>query len=122
MPAEELVVENLSKDGIALIRLIGPLTVTGVFKFQSIVRAQTAPGMIIDMTAVPYADSAGIGSLVLAHVSCQKAGRKLALVGVASRPMEVMKMTRVHQLFSFFPSVEDAEQKLMTSAPRPPAP
>ena len=116
MPTEELVVENITKNDIAVIRLTGPLTLVGVFKFQNIVRAETAPVVIIDMTAVPYADSAGIGSLVLAHVSCQKAGRKLALVGVAPRPMEVMKMTRVDQLLSFFPSVEEAERKLMPAA------
>jgi anti-sigma B factor antagonist len=117
MPSEELLVqESVGKNGVVIIRLTGPLTLNGTFKFQSVCRAQKAPVTIIDMTAVPFADSAGIGSLVLAHVSCQKAGRKLALVGVTDRPREVMRKTRVDQLFTFFPSVEDAEQKLTSAA------
>ena len=117
MPSEELVVEeSAGNGGVAIIRLTGPLTLSGVFKFQSVCRAQNAAATIIDMTAVPYADSAGIGSLVLAHVSCQKAGRKLGLVGVSERPKEVMRISRVDQLFTFFPSIEEAEQKLTSVA------
>jgi len=113
MPSEELVVEETKgANDIAIIRLAGPLTLAGVFKFQSICRAQNAAATIIDMTGVPYADSAGIGSLVLAHVSCQKAGRKLALVGVSDRPKEVMRVTRVDQLFTIYPTVAEAEQKM----------
>jgi anti-sigma B factor antagonist len=112
MPSEELVIENSNTNGIGIIRLTGPLTIGGVFKFQNAFRAESAPVVIIDMSAVPYADSAGIGSLVLAHVSCQKAGRKLALAGVTDRPQEVMRVTRVNQLFTTFPSVAEAEQKL----------
>jgi len=112
MPSEELVIENSNTNGIGIIRLTGPLTIGGVFKFQNAFRAERAPVVIIDMSAVPYADSGGIGSLVLAHVSCQKAGRKLALAGVTERPQEVMRVTRVNQLFTTFPSVAEAEQKL----------
>jgi anti-sigma B factor antagonist len=118
MPSEEFLIDDskASDDNVAIIRLTGPLTLGGVFRYQQTFRATTAPSVIVDMTDVPYADSAGIGSLVLSHVSCQKAGRKLALVGVSARPREVMRVTRVDQLFAFYPSVQEAEQKLAATA------
>ncbi|MBV9608995.1 MAG: STAS domain-containing protein [Acidobacteria bacterium] len=117
MPSEQLEVEvTKGPNGGSILRLTGPLTLTGVFKFQAICREQTAGPMIIDMTAVPYADSAGIGSLVLAHVSCQKTGRKLVLAGVGPRPKEVMRITRVDQVLTMTPTLEEAEQRVSSAA------
>jgi len=65
--------------------------------------------MIIDLTQVPYIDSAGIGSLMGAHVSRQREGRRLALVGINQRVQDALKITRTFEFFSVYPSVAEAE-------------
>ena len=93
-----------------MLRLSGPLTLANVFGFQSKVRADNSPALILDFTAVPLADSAGIGALVGAYVSRQKDGRVLALVGVNQRIHQAMEVTRVESFFRYFATVAEAEQ------------
>jgi len=98
-----------TREGHRILRLTGPLTLTNLFTFQAMVRAETAPVTVIEMTEVPYIDSAGIGSLMGAYVSRQKDGRSLALVGVNQRVQNAMTITNVYQFFSVFPTVAEAE-------------
>jgi len=111
MPDDPLIVETLEglRDGRRILRLIGPLTLANLFNFQSLVRAEKAPVVIVDMTAVPYVDSAGIGALMGAHVTRQKDGRALALAGVNQRVKDALEVTRVLQFFKVYPSVAEAE-------------
>ena len=111
MPDEPLRVENLegSRVGHRILRLAGPLTLSNLFEFQGLLRAEKAAVMVIDLNQVPYIDSAGIGALMGAHVSRQRDGRKLALVGVNQRVQHAMEITRVSQFFSVYSSVAEAE-------------
>ena len=111
MPDDPLVVESLegSQDGRRILRLIGPLTLANLFNFQSLLRAEKAPVVIVDMTAVPYVDSAGIGALMGAHVMRQKSGQQLALVGVNKRVQDALEVTRVRQFFKFYTTIAEAE-------------
>src|SRR5437660_706011 len=94
---------------LCTIKLTGPLLVANLFEFQNQLREQRSRGVVIDLSDVPYIDSAGIGVLVNGMVSCKNNGRTLVLVGVAERVMTVLKITRVDQLFHFSSSKADAE-------------
>jgi anti-sigma B factor antagonist len=74
-----------------------------------LVRASTAPTLILDLTQVPYIDSARIGALVGAYVNHQKDGRRLALVGVTQRVRDTMKVAHVEQFFPFYDTVTAAQ-------------
>ena len=112
MPDQPLHIEDLagSREGIRILRLSGPLTLSNVFGFQSKVRADTSRRLILDFTDVPLADSAGIGALVGAYVTRQNGGRSLGLVGVNQRIHEALEITRVDNFFRFFGTVAEAEQ------------
>ena len=73
------------------------------------VRGSKAPTLILDLTEVPYIDSAGIGALVGAYVNHQKEGRRLALVGVTQRVRNTMQVTHVEQFFPFYDTVAAAQ-------------
>jgi anti-sigma B factor antagonist len=92
-----------------ILRLQGPVVLGTLFQFQSTIRAKDARTLIIDFTAVPYIDSAGIGALVGAYVTHNKEGRFLALVGVSDRIHAALAVTRVEQFFRFFDSVAEAQ-------------
>jgi anti-sigma B factor antagonist len=84
-----------------------------VSEFQGKVLAEMAPALILDLSEVPYVDSAGLGSLVRAQVSRQRAGRRLALAGVNERARALLQMTNLESLFQIFPSVDAAASKLI---------
>jgi anti-sigma B factor antagonist len=112
MSQEPLHIEEVagSRAGIRILRLTGPLTLANVFGFQSKVRADISRALILDFTAVPLTDSAGIGALVGAYVSRQKDGRSLGLVGVNQRIHQALEVTRVESFFRFHNTVAEAEQ------------
>ncbi len=111
MPQEPLAIEDLpGSNGERVLRLNGPVLLSNLFDFQSRVRSNNVPRLIIDFTGVPYMDSAGIGALVGAHVSHSKDGRSLALVGVPERVRIALKVTHVETLFKFFNSLDEAEK------------
>jgi anti-anti-sigma factor len=91
-----------------VLRIHGPLLLGNFFPLQTAVRTDSSNLLIIDVADMPYIDSAGIGCLVGAHVSREHAGRKLVIVGAHERLLTSLKVTKVDQLFTFAPTVEQA--------------
>jgi anti-anti-sigma factor len=100
-------------------RLSGPLLLNNMFGFQSVMRSESA-ATILDMTDVPYIDSAGLGVLTNSFVAHQKHGRRLLFVSVNERVHELFKLTCLDKLFEVFPNVESARENLKNSAPSTP--
>jgi anti-sigma B factor antagonist len=101
-----------SRKGEKVIRVNGPLTMTSLLDFQTAVRAEKSPVVILDLTQVSYIDSAGLGSVVNAHISCVNAGRHLALVGISDRVRTLFKIARLEHVLDIFPTLDDAEKFL----------
>jgi anti-sigma B factor antagonist len=87
----------------------GPLTLSNLFAFQARLREETAPLVILDLSAVPYMDSAGMGAVINYQVSCQKAKRKLVLAGVNARVHTLLELTNTTKLLTLVPTAADAE-------------
>jgi anti-sigma B factor antagonist len=98
--------------GQKIVTLKGPLNVHTVFGFHDAVRKDPPPSMILDFSAVPYIDSAGLGALVAANIAAQKTRRKLALAGINTQVNALMEMTHVAKLFKVYPTVHEAEVAL----------
>ncbi len=110
MQAEPLSIERFEDGthGQSVLCLKGPLTLETFPSFQSAVRNEEAATVIIDLTDVPYIDSAGLGSLVSTYVSRQKAGLRVVLTGVNDRVLQLLEITRVEPLFLIFPTLDGA--------------
>jgi anti-sigma B factor antagonist len=80
-----------------------------MFAFQGPFRAMKPPVLILDMTEVPYMDSAGLGLLTNYFVAAQDDNRKFLLAGVSERILALLQMTRVDQILKMYPTVEAAE-------------
>ena len=111
MPQEPLRIEDVAspEQDQYLLRLNGPIVINNLFEFQAKIRSNAAHRLIIEMSGVPYIDSAGIGALVGDYVNHQKDGRSLALVGVNERVKAALQVTKVESFFRFFDSVPQAE-------------
>jgi anti-anti-sigma factor len=90
-----------SSPGVRVLKLAGPFTLRDVFEFQEIVRAEAAPMTVIDLTGVPYMDSASLGSILGFHVSCEKEGRKYALEGASDRLRSLFRMSGVDSMLHY---------------------
>jgi len=65
--------------GTTLVKLVGPLTLSNMFAFQTFLRSLDAPVLIFDMSEVGYIDSAGLGLLMNAYVSAENKQHRLLL-------------------------------------------
>lgn len=111
MSNEPLTLETVSGQGAGcrILRLNGPLTLQGVFAFQNTIRADPPDALVLDLSGVPYMDSAGMGAIINYYVSCQRHGRKLVVAGVNGRVLELFRMTKVDGLLKMTPTVAEAE-------------
>lgn len=105
-----LIVRNGAQPGHRVLALDGVLTLETVPDFVKKVRAETGKVVIVDLAQVSYVDSAGLGALIQAHMHFKKLGSRLVLTAVSQRVQAVLEVTRVHKLFSVFPSVDEAEK------------
>ena len=98
-----------TRAGQTILRLKGPLNIHTIFDFQAAVRAESSPVLIVDFSDVPFIDSTGLGALVGAHLTVQKANRKMALVAMNREVKALLDMTNVSQFFKAYHTVQEAE-------------
>ncbi|HKD58898.1 MAG TPA: STAS domain-containing protein [Terracidiphilus sp.] len=90
--------------------LSGPLTLRNLFEFQTELRnAAPSPLTIIDITEVPYMDSAGMGLVMNHYVRCTTRGTKLVVSGANNRVMDLFKVTKVDTVLPLVATVDEAE-------------
>ena len=65
---------------------------------------------ILDLTGVPYMDSAGLGLIVSHYVRCQGRGVRLVVAGVSPRVLQLLEMTTVDKFFPRIGTVEEADR------------
>lgn len=98
-----------TKDGVLIVTLDGPLLLGNLFDFQSALRELKPRCLILDLSNVPYMDSAGLGVLMNGYVSAQNNHREFFVVGINDRIRALLEMTKVDQILKLYPSVEAAE-------------
>lgn len=62
--------------------------------------------LILDLTKVDYADSAGLGMLLFLNGAARDVGASLRLAASSPRLMQVLQITHTAQLFILDPDVE----------------
>ncbi len=64
--------------------------------------------VILDITALDYVDSSGVGMLVSCLTNVKKAGGDLKVVGANQRIKRIFSMTGIDSLMQMFPTVSEA--------------
>ena len=64
--------------------------------------------LLIDLTEVPYVDSAGLGELVRTYTAVNRSGGQLKLLGLAKRIKDVLALTKLLTVFEIFETEEEA--------------
>jgi anti-anti-sigma factor len=85
-------------EGTAVVTLSGRITSgSSLLQVDSQIRAAIANGvtrLAIDLTAVEYADSGGLGMLVFAYGAIAEKGGKMRVCGVTPRLLSLLKLTK----------------------------
>jgi anti-anti-sigma factor len=108
---DQLNVESIpgTKPGVRILKLAGPFTLSTVFDFQTELREASAPLTILDLSGVPYMDSAALGSVLGFHASCQREGTRYGLIGVSDRLKTLFRVAGVDGMVAVYGSLEEAE-------------
>lgn len=106
MRDEPLTIEDLGlQNDKRVLKLSGPLTIATLYELQDMVRSGPTASLLLDMSGVPYVDSAGVGALVGAYVRLQKDRHTVNLAGTNERVRNTLKVTRVEDFFEYMESV-----------------
>ncbi len=104
-------IQSREKEGVTIFDLDGKLTVGGASDLREKVSAQTTAGhlqQILNLKAVDYIDSTGLGTMVLCYMSVQKAGGALKLVNLNRRNIELLLLTKLSTVFPIFEDEQSA--------------
>ncbi len=110
MTHARLELEKLAgSDGDRLILgLKGPLSVETVPNFIQTVRLERATYLILEMSAVSFLDSAGVGALVQLFVHRRNKGQTFALAGLTHQGSAIIQVAGLRKLFPTYASSQEA--------------
>ncbi|MBB2744625.1 UNVERIFIED_ORG: anti-anti-sigma factor [Microbispora rosea subsp. rosea] len=95
----------------AILTVTGDLDRTTAEKLKSVARTvwKTDPTrLVLDLSAVPFCDSAGLSALVYVLRGCQALDIGLALVGIEPRVERILSLRHLLSAFDRYHSVEEA--------------
>jgi anti-anti-sigma factor len=105
--------------GTVIFRLSGPFTARDMYgslsptalrnTFEAEEDSEPQAIHILDLTEVPYMDSAGLGLIVSHYVRCQGRGVRLVAAGVSPRVLQLFEMTKVDGFLPRIATVEEAD-------------
>ena len=105
-------IQQRDREGITIQDLKGRLTVGDeVSRFRDQLQKLIISGhrnIVLQMEDVDYIDSTGLGALVMAYTSMQKAGGKIKLLNLSRRGIELLVMTKLTTIFEVFNDEQSA--------------
>lgn len=109
LPVEE-------RHGIAVARVSGRLTIgSELADLRAGLDALLAAGwrhIVLDLDAVPYVDSAGVGELVACRRTVRERGGQLVLARPRGRVRDLLELTRIETLVPVYDAINAAVEAL----------
>ncbi len=101
----------LSESGTTVIRATGHLDMVAAPQFKalvaSIVMGEHA-GVVVDLSAVEFVDSSGLGALISGLRTCREAGSEFRIAAATSQVLAVLELTSIDRILPPYESVEAA--------------
>lgn len=73
--------------------------------------------VIVNLAAVPYIDSGGLGQLVACYTTLAKAGGRLKLLNVNTRNHDLLSITKLVSVFDTFDTEREAIESYSATTP-----
>ncbi len=107
-----LTVSQREKEGIAILDLAGALTAgDAVTALRGTLRAIVSAGrsnVVLNLAAVNYIDSTGLGGMVVCFTTLRKSGGRLVLLNLIRRHLELLVLTKLSTVFEIFDDEQNA--------------
>ena len=78
----------------------------------NLMKRGSPPGVLVNLTQVPYIDSSGIATLVEGLKLSLEAKIPYGLFGLGKSPRSVLELARLHKVFQIFETEQEALEKL----------
>lgn len=111
MPNGTFTISIRKKGAVSILDVSGRLTSFEVGALREAVSRLLKEGrknIVLNLGALDYLDSSGIGELARSYVSVVKKGGEMKVVGLSAKVEEVLKITQLFRVFPEFPSEEEA--------------
>jgi len=96
--------------GIEIFLISGPLTMPNISEFQTeLGKGELPRTSILDLSGVPYMDSAGMGAVIGYYTHCERQGARMVVAGVGKRVSALFKVTRVDTVIPMSASAAEAD-------------
>lgn len=70
--------------------------------------AKSTKNIVLDLSAVPYIDSSGLGELIRCYTAVKKAGGNLKLANLTDKIVDLLTITKLVTVFEYYKSVNEA--------------
>ena len=100
--------------------LRGRLTLEHFGRLKDRVRDLVEQGgrrLVLDLSGVSYVDSIGVSELVRSHVMLDKHGGHLALAAMPAQITQLLRVTRLNQIFDRFGTLAQAIEHVRADGP-----
>ncbi|GAC1622804.1 MAG: STAS domain-containing protein [Candidatus Acidiferrum sp.] len=107
-------------DDISVVQLNGHLTSFQLAAMHEAIQGLLEQGrrnILLNLSGLEYLDSSGIGELVRNYMSVIKRGGTMKVVGLGSKVEEILKITKLYQVFQEFPDEKKAMESFFTGRP-----
>jgi anti-sigma B factor antagonist len=107
-----LTVSQREKEGIAILDLAGALTAgDAVTALRTALLGIISAGrnnIVLNLAAVDYIDSTGLGGMVVCFTTLRKSGGRLVLLNLIRRHLELLVLTKLSTVFEIFDDEQNA--------------
>lgn len=111
----ELALTHRSEGGVPVLEVQGEVDVSSAPQLQrelSMLQEAGAQSVIVDLSAVGFLDSTGLGALVAARAVASDAGGTVAIVCTQDRILKLFTITGLDGAFDIHPTIESAARSL----------
>jgi len=111
LPHRSFTISIRKRSEVTVLDIAGRLTSFEVSALRDAITRLLEEGrkkVVLNLGALDYLDSSGIGELARSYVSVVKTGGEMKVVGLSAKVEEVLKITQLFRVFPEFPSEEAA--------------
>ena len=110
VPPESLsIYVSVTDEGYTLVRVVGVLDAFTVARFREAISELSSPAdLLVDLSSVPFVDSAGLGALIGAIRRTRHFGGAVSVACGRDLLVRLLRTTGVDQMVPVAPNVEEA--------------
>ncbi len=107
----EIMVERHEASNAVSVKVDGELDLYSAPAFSKAAMEATATGasiLVLDLCALEYLDSSGVGTIIQLLQQARKRGGELRVAGLAGSALKVLRMTNILQILKTYPDRKSA--------------